>query len=165
MADPFTEANAALWNALLASDEFVGLVSRTLNRMSTVPVTGTTTTNKFVNRAPADVPEVLITQRGVQPAPAGRNSKTFDASQTYTIQIIDTKLDVTRLNQVKWATLKALATAARQSPPFGLTFLKGMDWLPGTEGRALNADNQQVGEWVAVCDVRFDFAWGVDELA
>lgn len=161
--DPFTLAHAAIWRALLASSELKSLVELG-NRIAAVAMPETTEADKLIERNPSDCPELMVTQRGVQPIPAGTNSRSFGASQTYTIQIIDDQALVARLNAVKWAALKAFARAARQQPPFGLSFLRGFDWLPGTEGRPLNADDQPTGQWVAVCDVRFDFAWSLDEL-
>jgi len=166
MSDPFTDANLAIVNALLASDAWRSLVLP-LNRLTTVSVDGTVPGEKMIGgRAPIDYPEFLITQRGCTPVPA-RNSKSFGASQVYTLQIVDSggqKRKVDRLNLVKWESLKALVSASRLSPPFGLTFLSGWDWESGTEGREPNADNQPAGDWVSIMNIRMNFSWSYDQL-
>lgn len=170
MSDPFTEANAAIWTALLASptltDPSHAAYIRVGNRLTSVNVSTTVPGDKQVNRAPADCPELLVTQRGMTPIPA-RNSKSFGATQVYTIQIVDDggiKRKVERLNLVKWEMLKALVRASRLSPPFGLTFLRGWDWEAGTEGREPNSDNQPIGNWVSVMNIRMNFDFAYDQL-
>lgn len=165
MSDPFSEANAAIVTALLASDAWRALVLPA-NRITTVSVADTVPGEKRVFRAPNDTPEFLVTQRGCTPIPAA-NSRSFGARQVYTLQIVDdggAKRKVERLNLVKWESLKALVRASRKATPFGVAAVRGWTWDVGTEGREPNADNQPHGNWVSIMNIVFEFNFPYSDL-
>lgn len=170
MTNPFTEAGQAILAALLHNPAFSteGNDARVRigNRLvvwSNTP--GARTVDKQVNRAPADSPEVLLTQNGFGMSPAGMNSKTANAEQTYTLQLLDTRATVERLNALKWETFLAILRATHgQRHPFGLTYVH--DWRidNATEGRPLDAENRPTGDWVAVLNIVLGMYWNKSDL-
>lgn len=165
MNDPFTLANRALLQALYANPAFseVGGLAlvRVQNRLATVkdePHTFQAARN--INRQYADAPELLLTQGGFLLVPKGRNSRAVSAEQTFTLQLVENRPTVERLNALKWETFRALVDATLDVPhPFGLSFVSDWRIEAAAEGRTPGEDAQQTGDWVAVLNIVLEMYW------
>lgn len=171
MTNPFDDIQRALWAAVLDYPPFVtegnDAFVRPNNRLAVVEgIEGTLRHDKALQRAPGgDVPELLITQGGFLLTPEGPNSKTVGAQQTCIVQVLDKRKSVERLNAVRWAFyLACLHATLGKDKPFGLSFVNNWAITNTSEGRPLNPDNQQIGEWVVVLNVVLDLYWSKTEL-
>jgi hypothetical protein len=162
-ADPFTVCNKAIFDALLVGEPLKTWV-RPQSRVSTVPRTDgagfADSPAAAVPLDPAHSPALLVTQGGFLLLAQGRNSRTFDGQQTYTIQFATDVLDVVPLNLVKWEVWKALV---RAGDTFGLSFVRGWASSQAQEGVNPQAAGGTPG-WVGIMNVTVDLSFGRDTL-
>lgn len=160
--DPFTACNKAITDALLMNHRIAAWV-RSGSRISTVPREGFSSGNTQP-MDPAGDPELLVTQAGFMFLLDGRNSKTVDAQQTYTLQVATAVLDVVPLNLMKWEMLKALFRACEGEHPLGLPFVRRVLPQQGQEGTDPEAARGLHG-WAGVMNVVIDFYFSRSLLA
>lgn len=165
--DPFTQANKAIFDALMAFPQFGELV-RVGNRFSSVKRTGAVplTVNKGSTGpsgpadflAPAsltDGGEIRVTQSGFLLSPFGSNSKVSEAEQTYDVGIATDSPDATRINRLKWFGLRALLRAGSD---LGLPFVRGWTISQASESNAKVEENRQAG-WSTAFSVNVAMYW------
>lgn len=162
--DPFTEAYRAVLRSLTDNVALVGgdtpLVA-VRNRLAVVTNPESAVEVPETEHDPlVDVPELLVTQGGFE-WPVANNSKETRARQAYTLQVLDSKTTVDRLNRIKWQCMRSFARAARQQPCFGLSFCDGLQVTDTREGRPVAGEGEArpAGEWVAVATLWLDLYW------
>ena len=153
--DPFTQCNKAIWDALLLNGRIREWVPKA-SRISTVPRGDEFGGGKDTPLDYAGAPELLVTQAGYTFLLSGRNSKTVDGQQTFTIQVATDVLDTVPLNVMKWEMLKAFHRACQREHPFGLSFVRTVTPQQAQEGTNPQATRGIPG-WVGVMGLLFEF--------
>lgn len=169
MPNPLDEAYEAVWTAWIANPAFSDTSNaanvRVGNRLSALAgVIGTKALDKNVNRAPADVTEVMLIPGGFRLTPTGINSKAVGGEQSFTLQILELRATIERLNAVKWETFVALVRATTGQQPFGLSFVRSWRVENSRENRQRNEDNKPAGDWIAVLDIVLEMYWDKSTL-
>lgn len=165
-ADPFTQASAAILDALTAFPPFAEMV-RLGNRVSGTRRPNVAPTNKPTG-APADyarigtaVPggEVRVIESGYDLHPYGSNSKISEAVQSYDVQLATDAIDSTPINRLKWNAMRALLRSDAGGFPLGLPFVRTWTISPGTQQPTRIVNGEERTGWSSAFSVNVEMYW------
>lgn len=137
--DPFSQVYSAIYDALLsASAPLAALVTRSVDLTDAGP----TISNKAEC---ADLPELLLAQTGW--GIAGGSSKAYAVTQNYPVRIATSSMQITKVNQIKWAALQAMKLAGTK---LGLDFVEGWTITQATDDIAKEGERRGDEKWTTV---------------
>lgn len=129
-ADPITAGYKAVWSILRANALFMANIKRT-NDWSD----GTLEALALQALTNSDMPEISLLQGAFVLKPWGSNSKAAEIDQVYTLVDVTGTLQVSKVNQIKWAVMGAFRANSPESVTWdSQPFCRGFMLASGSDG-------------------------------